>query len=104
MRGLMRGRSNKSSRSKSFIHQGLFTSSFKSKCGREVVSAVILRFHVRPEVGPGIDRLKFGRLADDLKLKRYSIQGADHYKRTSNWGRIGSRGQENDHHQMTKTR
>ena len=24
------------------------------------------------------------------------------YKHALNWGRIGSRGQENDHHQMTK--
>ena len=64
------GNGYKSGGFESFIHQGLFVASFISGSRREVLSAMILCFHTRPEAGPRIDRLKFDRLADVLKLKR----------------------------------
>ena len=39
-----------------------------------MISATVLRFHARPEVGPRIDQLKFRRLVDGPSLKRWSIQ------------------------------
>ena len=39
-----------------------------------MLSTAVLHFHSRPEVGPGVDQLKIGRLADGPRLKRRSIQ------------------------------
>ena len=64
------GNGYKSGGFESFIHQGLFVALFKSRCRHEVLSAVILHFHACLEAGPGIDRQKFDRLVDELKLKR----------------------------------
>ena len=66
-RGLMRGTRYRSGRLKSFIHQDLFIALFESRCGCEVLTAIILCFHGRSRVGLGIDRLMFDRLADELK-------------------------------------
>ena len=92
-----------------------------------MLSAMILCFHTRSEAGPRIDRLKFDRLVDELKteevidprsrslMQRSTVMEefvckCDRlkecqkigYKHASNWRNIGLRGQENDHHQMTK--
>ena len=94
-----------------------------------MLSAVVLHFHARPEAGPGIDQLKFSRLADGPSSKsdqsKKAITGAAVINgrricaqvervsaRPKEWRRIGYgheleekgglKDQKDDHHQVTK--
>jgi hypothetical protein len=68
--GLMRRQQLQNQRTQKFYSSRLFIASFKSGCGREMLSTAILCFHTHSKTGLEIDQLKFNWLPNDPSLER----------------------------------